>query len=262
VLTLEAARAAMTAAMAHAHRVNAPGAAIAIVDDGGSIVLLERLDGTFPAGPDISIGKARTAAAFRKPTRVFEELVNKGRVTMTTLPGVTHFTPLQGGVPLMIDGQVVGGIGVSGASSAAQDDEISQAGADGLGKTPAHAAVTLVPGSAVSSAFKAGATLLSNDEFTVNASRRDGPGVAEVHLRDTDIFYVLSGTAQVVTGGELVEPTTVAPSEIRGTAITGGANHAVASGDVVSIPRGVPHWFKDVQAPFTYFVVKTTAAGS
>src|SRR3974377_790560 len=90
-LTLEIARTAMTAAMTHAHHINAPGAAIAIVDDGGSIVLLERLDGTFPAGPDISIGKARTAAAFRKPTRVFEELINKGRIAMTTVPAVPHF---------------------------------------------------------------------------------------------------------------------------------------------------------------------------
>jgi uncharacterized protein GlcG (DUF336 family) len=107
ILTLEGARTALSAAIAHARSVNAPGAAIAIVDDGGSIVAVDRLDGTFPAGPDISIGKARTAAAFRKPTRVFEELVNKGRVTMVTLPGVTHFTPLQGGVPLVIGGQVV-----------------------------------------------------------------------------------------------------------------------------------------------------------
>jgi len=261
VLTLEIARTAMAAAVTHARSVKAPGAAIAIVDDGGSIVLLERLDGTFPAGPDISIGKARTAAAFRKPTRVFEELVNKGRVTMVTLPGVTHFTPLQGGVPLVIDGQVVGGIGVSGASSAAQDDEISQAGADGLGVAAAHAAVTLVPGSDVASAFRQGATLISTAEFSVNASRRDGPGVGEVHVRDTDIFYILSGRALVVTGGQLVDAKTVAPGEIRGPSVTGGTGHSVATGDVVSIPRGVPHWFKEVEAPFTYFVVKSTAAG-
>jgi glc operon protein GlcG len=260
VLTLERARVALAAAVEHAHALAAPGAAIAIVDEGGSIVLLERLDGTFPAGPDISVGKARTAAAFQKPTRVFEDLVNKGRVTMTTLPQVTHFTPLQGGVPLVIAGQVVGGIGVSGAASAAEDDEISQAGADGLGKSAATPAATVVPAARVAQAFAAGDTLVRTGDYTVNASRRDGPGAAEVHARDTDIFYVLSGHAQLVTGGELRDAKAAGPDELRGAAITGGTERPLAPGDVVTIPRGVPHWFARVDAPFTYFVVKSTTA--
>ena len=80
-------------------------------------------------GATISIGKARTAVLFKKPTRFFEELINKGRTAMTAVDG---FTPLIGGIPIMIDGQVVGGIGVSGASSAAQDEELALAGANAL----------------------------------------------------------------------------------------------------------------------------------
>jgi uncharacterized protein GlcG (DUF336 family)/mannose-6-phosphate isomerase-like protein (cupin superfamily) len=258
-LTLEVARTAVAAAVAHARTVNAPGGAIAVVDDGGSVVLVERLDGTFPAGPDISIGKARTAAAFHQPTRTFEELVNKGRTTMVTLPAVTHFTPLRGGVPLMISGHVVGGIGVSGAASAAQDDEIAQAGADRLAKSEPLAEVTLIPQAAVADAFRGGSPLAATSEYSVHASRRDGPGSAEVHVHDTDIFYVLSGAAVVVTGGQVVDPKQAGAGELRGTAIEGGIERDIGAGDVVTIPRGVPHWFKNVQAPLTYFVVKATA---
>jgi glc operon protein GlcG len=77
----------------------------------------------------ISIGKARTAALFRRPTKAFEDIINKGRTAMTTL---NDFTPLQGGVPIVIDGQVVGAVGVSGAASAQQDEEIAVAGANAL----------------------------------------------------------------------------------------------------------------------------------
>lgn len=128
-LTLDLAKQVATAAVAYARQNNAPGAAIAIVDDGGHAVYLERLDQTFPAGANISIGKARTSALFKKPTKVFEDIVNKGRTTMVALP---EFTPLQGGIPLIIDGQVIGAIGVSGAASAQQDEEIAIAGARAL----------------------------------------------------------------------------------------------------------------------------------
>ena len=81
---------------------------------------------------DVSIGKARTAANFRKATRAFEDTINKGRYAMIPVAAVTDFTPLQGGVPLIVNGQVVGAIGVSGASSAQQDEEIATAGAQAL----------------------------------------------------------------------------------------------------------------------------------
>jgi glc operon protein GlcG len=74
----------------------------------------------------VSIGKARAAAMFKKPTKEFEDTINKGRFTMTALP---DYTPLQGGVPIVHDGHVIGAIGVSGAKSAAQDEEVAKAGA-------------------------------------------------------------------------------------------------------------------------------------
>lgn len=126
------ARAVMADAMQQASALSAPGGAIAIVDAGGHVISVERLDGTFPAAAEVSVGKARTAALFRKPTRAFEETVNGGRFTMIAVAQITDFTPLQGGVPLMIGGEVVGAIGVSGAASAQQDDQIAQAAADAL----------------------------------------------------------------------------------------------------------------------------------
>lgn len=125
-LTLEGAKKAIAVAIAEAKKLNAPGAAIAIVDDGGNLMAAERLDGTFAAGANISIGKARTAAIFKRPTRAFEDIINKGRTAMTSL---NDFTPLQGGVPIIIDSQIVGAIGVSGAASAQQDEELAIAGA-------------------------------------------------------------------------------------------------------------------------------------
>src|SRR5260221_10080009 len=128
-LTLEGARMVITADKQYAAKNNAPGGVIAVVDEGGNFVALERLDGTFRAGANISIGKAKTAVMFKKPTKFFEDVIKNGRTAMVALP---DFTPLQGGVPIMVDGQVVGGVGVSGAASAVQDEELAIAGAAGL----------------------------------------------------------------------------------------------------------------------------------
>jgi len=128
-LTLEGAKRVAAAAMEFATTHNAPGAAIAVVDSGGHTIYVERLDGTFSAGSDISVGKARTAVVFKRPTRGIEEGINKGRTAMVDVAAVTWFTPLQGGVPIIAAGQIVGAIGVSGASSAQQDEEVAMAGA-------------------------------------------------------------------------------------------------------------------------------------
>src|SRR5690242_10705984 len=128
-LTLSGAKRVAAAAIAYAHAHGAPGASVAIVDAGGHTVYLERLDGTFAAGSDISIGKARTAVVFKRPTRGIEETINKGRAAMIPVAEVTWFTPLQGGIPILLGQQVIGGIGVSGASSAQQDEEVAMAGA-------------------------------------------------------------------------------------------------------------------------------------
>lgn len=258
-LTLEGAKGIAEFALQYAKEHHAPGAAIAVVDSGGVLIFVERLDGTFQNAANISIGKARTAVLFGKPTRVFEEIVNKGRYGMLALPDIASFTPLMGGVPLEAGGQVAGAIGVSGASSAAQDDEIASAAAAEFARahaTPA-ARVTIVPRATVEAGFAQDATLVSEEHFRVSASHRAGSGQAEVHLNDTDIFYILKGSAELIVGGTVSDPQQLTPLEIRGSAIVGGESHTIAHGDVITIPSGVPHWFKHVETPFTYYVVKS-----
>lgn len=128
VLTLDGAKKVAAAAVEFIHKNNTSGV-LAIVDDGGNLMYVERSDGTFAAGANVSIGKARTAALFKKPTRVFEEIIKNGRTAMVAIEG---FTPLQGGVPIEVDGAIVGAIGVSGAANAQQDEDVALAGAAAL----------------------------------------------------------------------------------------------------------------------------------
>jgi len=258
-LTLEGARHVAAAALDYARAHGAPGAAVAVVDDGGHPIYLARLDGTFSAGAEISIGKARTAVMFKRPTHDIEDVINKGRTAMLPVAAVTSFTPLQGGVPIVVGGQIVGG---GGASNAQQDEEVAMAGAHGLESTPVTQSVQVVPADAVSRAFqegKTGGTLVTTPGFRVNASRRDGPGEAEVHTRDTDIIYVLQGSATVVTGGQVIGAHEVSPGEIRGSAVEGGDRHQISVGDVLTIGSGVPHWFQSVTPPFRYYVIKANS---
>jgi glc operon protein GlcG len=134
VLTLDGAKTVIAGALEEARRVKAPGGAIAVVDEGGHVLAVERWDNTFPAAAQISIGKARTAALFRKQTKTFEDAINKGRYAMTALPD-TVLTPLQGGLPIVINGLVVGAVGMSGAASAQQDEELAMAGIKALQET-------------------------------------------------------------------------------------------------------------------------------
>jgi glc operon protein GlcG len=213
---------------------------------------LERVDGTFAAGANISIGKARTAALFQKPTKVFEEVIGGGRTAMVAL---NDFTPLQGGFPLTEDGNIVGAVGVSGAASAQQDEELAMAGARALTAGPAP--VTYFPSADVNAAFAKGAVLFDRGEnYMVHASRREKPGQAEIHTLDADIVHVLDGTATLVTGGTAVNAKQTAPDELRGDSIQGGETRQLVQGDVVVIPAGVPHWFKESTNPFLYYVVK------
>lgn len=130
-LTLEGARKVLAAAESAAKADNAPGGAIAVVDEGGNVILVERLDNTFAAASHVSVGKARTAALFKHPTSFFENAIKNGRVSLVAMP---DFTPLQGGVLIEYEGQVIGAIGVSGSASAQQDEEIAIAGANALKK--------------------------------------------------------------------------------------------------------------------------------
>jgi len=260
-LSLGGAKMAVAGAAAKA-RENGVGASIAVVDGGGHLLAFERLEPTFAAGPAISIGKARTAALFKKPTSVFEKLVNEGRTTMVALD---DFTPLQGGVPIVIDDRIVGAIGVSGASSAQQDEEFATAGANevaALGQQVARDAHA--PGSdlfylqapEVQAAFDKGVPLLERPPYKIHASRREEPGLVEIHERETDIIYVLTGSATIVTGGAIVAGKGAAPHEIRGESIDGGQTRRLSPGDVMVIPNGTPHWFREVDPPLTYYVVK------
>jgi glc operon protein GlcG len=250
-LTADGAQRVIAGAVAEARKLNTTGV-IAVVDDGGNLMALERIDGTFAAGANISIGKARTAALFKKPTKFFEDVVGKGRTSMVAL---NDFTPLQGGVPITVDGQIVGAVGVSGAASAPQDEQLAMAGAAALNGAPAPA--TYFEKEKVSAAFAQGAVLFdASDKYMVHASRREKPGIAEVHGKDADIIYVLEGTATFVTGGTAVEPKTIAPDEIRGREIAGGETRRISKGDVIIVPPGTPHWFKEVSNPLLYYVVK------
>ena len=263
VLTLDGAKRVIAAAEAHARDVSSLGAVIAVVDDGGNLMALERLDGTFSAGANVSIGKARTAVRFKKPTRVFEELINSSGKGRTVMAALDDFTPLIGGIPIMVDDQIIGGVGVSGAASAQQDEEVALAGAAAakdFGKSSvASAPITYFDRDQVKAAFAKGAILLdgsANRNYMIHASRRESAGMAEIHTKDTDIIYVLGGRATFVTGGTAVETKTVAPDEIRGSSIQGGETREIAQGDVIVVPNGVPHQFVVVTTPFLYYVVK------
>ena len=260
-LTIDGARKVIAGAVAYAKKNNAPGGVIAVVDDGGNLMALERLDGTFAAGANISIGKARTAVLFKRPTKVFEDIIKNGRTAMVALPDA-YFTPLQGGVPITIDGQIVGGVGVSGAASAQQDEELAIAGANVFSEAKMSdvdkPSVLFFDAKQVNTSFSNGAALLDGNDrnYMVHTSRRDKPGSAEIHSLDTDIIYVLQGTATFVTGGTAVDAKEIGPNELRGSRIEGGVTRQLSKGQVIIVPNNTAHWFKEVNGEFLYYTIK------
>ena len=118
----------------------------------------------------------------------------------------------------------------------------------------AEPGVTYLPAAQVAAAFAKGQPLLETDRYKLHASRREAAGQAEVHARDTDVFYVVSGSATIVTGGRVLAPKTVGPDEVRGSGLENGRAQTLQAGDVIVIPSGVPHWFKEVPAPMSYSV--------
>jgi mannose-6-phosphate isomerase-like protein (cupin superfamily) len=106
--------------------------------------------------------------------------------------------------------------------------------------------------------FTKGGALNINSQYKVQAGRRVAPGAVEIHTRDTDVFYIVDGSATFVTGGTAVDPKEVSPGEIKAPSITGGTERHLAKGDVIIIPQGIPHQFTQVNGPFLYFVVKVT----
>jgi glc operon protein GlcG len=256
VLTLEAAKRVATAAAESAHQRRAR-VVIAVVDDGGYPIYLERLDGTQVASAQVGIDKARTAAIYRRPSKDFEDQVRSGRASALALSGAV---PLQGGLPLKDGETVVGAIGVSGETPQ-EDEDIARAGAEALSGSDEPAPATFLDSARVAAAFADGAPLLETAEYKVHASRRTGAGLVEVHEFETDIVYVIQGEASFVTGGKLLDGKPIAPGETRGTQLEGGTVQRLVPGDVVIVPRGTPHWFKEIyQGPFLYFVVKPIAS--
>jgi uncharacterized protein GlcG (DUF336 family) len=216
---------------------------VSAVDAGGALIYLHRPDAAQVASVEVTTDKARTAAIYRRPSKDFEEQASGGR------PSALHLAravPLQGGMPIVVDGHVIGGIGVSGASSADEDQELAIVGAEALASSNGHAdGAYFFSSDDLARKFAAGGLLLDEQSFKLDAGRREGPGAPELHANEIDVMRVVEGKATVVTGGE-----------IRGDRIEGGDARTVSEGDVLAIPSGVPHQFVEVSDPFLYFVVK------
>lgn len=119
---------------------------------------------------------------------------------------------------------------------------------------PAEIKVTHIDQSQVN--FIRPGKVLENGEFKIAMSKRDKPGKVEIHAHDTDTFYIVDGEAEFVTGGTVVDQKDGPNGESSGKEITGGETHHLTKGDVMVIPRGTPHWFKDVKGQISYYVVK------
>jgi mannose-6-phosphate isomerase-like protein (cupin superfamily) len=100
-----------------------------------------------------------------------------------------------------------------------------------------------------------GGTMIPGSDFEVQGTHRDRPGGIEVHVKERDVFYVVDGEAIVVAGGTLVNPRETRPGQMTGTSIEGGETYHLTKGDVMTIPAGMPHWFKETTG-VSYFVVK------
>ena len=126
-----------------------------------------------------------------------------------------------------------------------------------IGATPPPSqAVTHVDAQVVAEALAHGGALGSTADYKVSGNFRNKPGEVEVHADETDIFYITAGEATVVTGGTVVGAHETEPGQTRGHDIRDGKSQHVSKGDVMTIPAGTPHWFKEVSSPVSYFVVK------
>jgi glc operon protein GlcG len=260
-LTYDGARFAAEAAGAvAAERGVAP--VISVVDAGGELVYLLRPDAAQVASVNVTTDKARTAAIYRRPSKDFEDQAAGGR------PSALHLArsvPLQGGIPIELDGHVIGAIGVSGATSAAEDNELAGIGARAAGAAAAAGGngyangAKFFPSRKVRKKFEQGGLLLDDGRYKIDAGRRVKPGEVEFHERVTDVMHVVQGSATVVTGGEMVKPRKVGAGELRARSAHGGKPQRLSEGDVLAIPGGVPHQFTEVSDPFLYFVVKVEA---
>jgi len=116
--------------------------------------------------------------------------------------------------------------------------------------------VTFVDHDKVAAALAKGGGLVSASDVLVSGSHREKPGQVEVHEKEMDVIYVVDGTATFVSGGKMVGGKNNRPGQWLGTDITGGASQTLVKGDVIVVPAGTPHWFKEVPGPISYYVVK------
>ena len=116
--------------------------------------------------------------------------------------------------------------------------------------------VTYVDHDKVAAAIANGGQLASGSDFAVSMAKRTSAGQVEIHDKETDTFYVLDGEATFVTGGMMIGGRVSRPNQQLGTDIQGGQTHHLTKGDVITIPAGTPHWFKEVTKPITYYMVK------
>ena len=116
--------------------------------------------------------------------------------------------------------------------------------------------VTYVPHDKVNAALAKSTTLVTASDLLVSGSHRNGPGQVEVHDKETDVLYVIDGEATFVTGGTMIGGKVNKPGQHLGTSIDGGETHHLSKGDVIVIPAGTPHWFKEIPGSISYYVVK------
>ena len=125
-----------------------------------------------------------------------------------------------------------------------------------VGLTAADSAVTFVDHDKVSAALKKGGPLVTAADLLVSGSHRDKAGQVEVHDKETDVIYVIEGTATFVTGGTMLGGKVTKPDQHIGSDIQGGTAHHLTKGDVIVVPAGTAHWFKEVPQSISYYVVK------
>src|SRR5712692_4766536 len=116
--------------------------------------------------------------------------------------------------------------------------------------------VTYVDHEKVAAALSKGGPLVSAPDLLVSGSHRDKAGQVELHDKETDVIYVVDGTATFVTGGTMVGEKRTSPGQLMGSDIEGGQTHHLSKGDVIVVPAGTPHWFKEVPQSVSYYVVK------
>ncbi len=122
-------------------------------------------------------------------------------------------------------------------------------------RTPVSSAI-FVDHDKVAAALAKGGGLVTASDVLVSGSHREKPGQVEVHDKEIDVLYITDGSATFVTGGKIVGAKQSRPDQWLGTDITGGTTHKLVKGDVIVVPAGMPHWFKEVPGPLSYYVVK------